>query len=142
MLNLPDGQYVVWFRGELLRSVDWGGDPHNKAIAVSEGDDVRLSPRKSFERWREIVRLRSEPWSLTETGVRRDVASPSRRFVVPPNARRAADGRDVAAQPAARVDPDTRGLASSRRTTSLLRAAALAATGMTHSSCGTDDWPY
>ena len=65
-LNLPDGQYVVWFRGEVLRSVDWGGDPHNKAIAISEGDDVRLSPRKSFERWREIVHLRSEPWSLTE----------------------------------------------------------------------------
>ena len=66
-LNLPDGQYVVWFRSEVLRSVDWGGDPHNKAIAVSEGDDVRLSPRKSFDRWREIVHLRSEPWSLTET---------------------------------------------------------------------------
>jgi chemotaxis family two-component system sensor kinase Cph1 len=65
-LNLPDGQYVVWFRSEVLRSVDWGGDPHNKAIAVSEGDDVRLSPRKSFERWREIVHQRSEPWSLSE----------------------------------------------------------------------------
>lgn len=67
-LNLPDGQYVVWFRREVLRSVDWGGDPHNKAIAVSEGDEVRLSPRKSFDRWREIVHQRSEPWSQTETG--------------------------------------------------------------------------
>ena len=37
-LTLPDGQYAVWFRREALRSVDWGGDPHNKAIAVSEGD--------------------------------------------------------------------------------------------------------
>ncbi len=52
---------------EVLHSVDWGGDPHNKAIAVSEGDEVRLSPRKSFERWREIVRDRSEPWTPTET---------------------------------------------------------------------------
>ena len=66
-LNLPDGQYAVWFRREVLRSVDWGGDPHNKAIAVSEGDKNRLSPRKSFDRWREIVRQRSEPWSLSET---------------------------------------------------------------------------
>jgi serine phosphatase RsbU (regulator of sigma subunit) len=66
-VNLPDGQYAVWFRREVLRSVDWGGDPHNKAIAVSEGDEVRLSPRKSFERWREVVRQRSEPWSLSET---------------------------------------------------------------------------
>jgi len=66
-LNLPDGQYAIWFRREVQRSVDWGGDPHNKAIAVSEGDEVRLSPRKSFERWREVVRERSEPWTLTET---------------------------------------------------------------------------
>ena len=66
-LNLPDGQYAIWFRREVLRSVDWGGDPHNKAIAVSEGDEIRLSPRKSFERWREIVHQRSEPWTLSET---------------------------------------------------------------------------
>jgi chemotaxis family two-component system sensor kinase Cph1 len=46
--------------------VDWGGDPHNKAIAVSEGDQIRLSPRKSFDRWREIVRQRSEPWTRNE----------------------------------------------------------------------------
>ena len=42
-------------------TVDWGGDPHNKAIARREGDTVRLSPRKSFDRWREVVRGRSPP---------------------------------------------------------------------------------
>lgn len=61
-LNLPDEQYVIWFRAEALRAVDWGGDPHNKAIAVREGDGVRLSPRKSFERWREVVHNCCEPW--------------------------------------------------------------------------------
>jgi two-component system, chemotaxis family, sensor kinase Cph1 len=66
-LTLPDGQYAVWFRREAVRSMDWGGDPHNKAIAVSEGDGIRLSPRKSFDRWREVVRERSEPWTLRET---------------------------------------------------------------------------
>jgi two-component system, chemotaxis family, sensor kinase Cph1 len=66
-LTLPDGQHAVWFRREAVRSVDWGGDPHNKAIAVSEGDGIRLSPRKSFDRWREVVRERSEPWTLRET---------------------------------------------------------------------------
>jgi hypothetical protein len=66
-LNLPDGQYAVWFRSEVLHQVDWGGDPDHKAIAVSEGDDVRVSPRKSFERWRKIVHGRSEPWSPIET---------------------------------------------------------------------------
>ncbi|MDX1874063.1 SpoIIE family protein phosphatase [Mycolicibacterium sp. 120266] len=63
ILNLPDGQHVIWFRHEAVRSVDWGGDPHNKAIAVRQGDEVRLSPRKSFDRWREVVDKCSEPWT-------------------------------------------------------------------------------
>lgn len=63
VLPLPEDQHILWFRGEVIRHIDWGGDPHNKAIAAREGDTVRLSPRKSFERWRETVRGRSEPWS-------------------------------------------------------------------------------
>jgi light-regulated signal transduction histidine kinase (bacteriophytochrome) len=67
VLRLTSDQFVVWARPEQVRTVDWGGDPHNKAIAAREGDSVRLSPRKSFERWREIVRLRSQPWSSADT---------------------------------------------------------------------------
>ncbi len=66
VLLLPNDQSVVWFRPELLRTVDWGGDPDNKAIAVREGDQVLLSPRRSFERWQETVRLRSEPWAVSD----------------------------------------------------------------------------
>ena len=55
-------ELVAWFRPELVRQVDWGGDPHNAELYAAEGDDVRLSPRKSFELWREVVRGRSEPW--------------------------------------------------------------------------------
>ena len=63
VLPLPEGQFVLWARGEKVRQIDWGGDPRNKAIAELEGDEIRLSPRKSFDRWRETVRGRSEPWS-------------------------------------------------------------------------------
>ena len=66
MVLSPD-QFVVWTRPEQVRTVEWGGDPHNKAIARREGDTVRLSPRRSFERWRETVRLRSTPWTAAET---------------------------------------------------------------------------
>ncbi len=62
-LNLAEGDAIVWLRREVARSVDWGGDPHNKAIARREGDSVRLSPRKSFDRWRETVRDSSLPWT-------------------------------------------------------------------------------
>lgn len=77
-LTLPDGQYVLWLRGEALRSVDWGGDPHNTKLSVLEDDTIRLSPRKSFERWQEVVRLRSEPWTAHE----RVLAADLRRHLV------------------------------------------------------------
>jgi serine phosphatase RsbU (regulator of sigma subunit) len=66
VLPLPEGQHVLWHRHEAVRHVDWGGDPHEKARAECEGDDVRLSPRKSFDRWRETVRERSHPWTPQE----------------------------------------------------------------------------
>ncbi len=55
--------WLLLLRPELERFVDWGGDPTNKQIAAAEGEDIRLSPRKSFERWREVVHGRSLPWS-------------------------------------------------------------------------------
>lgn len=54
--------FVIWFRPETLKIVSWGGDPAEKA----EADPSHISPRKSFETWRETVRLRSEPWSEAE----------------------------------------------------------------------------
>jgi len=75
---LPEGQVVVWVRDEVLRHVDWGGDPRNKALALREGDTVRLSPRRSFDRWREVVRGRSAPWTPDQT----DVASALRGHLV------------------------------------------------------------
>jgi two-component system, chemotaxis family, sensor kinase Cph1 len=55
--------WLLLLRSELEQFVDWGGDPTNKQIAAEEGEDVRLSPRKSFERWREVVHGRSLPWT-------------------------------------------------------------------------------
>ena len=55
-------EFVAWFRPELVQAVDWGGDPHNAKLAATEGDHVRLSPRRSFDLWRETIRGRAEPW--------------------------------------------------------------------------------
>jgi chemotaxis family two-component system sensor kinase Cph1 len=63
---LGDGQCVVWYRKAVAQVVEWGGDPHNQAIAVQEGDTVRISPRRSFERWREEVHGRCLPWTSTD----------------------------------------------------------------------------
>ncbi|WP_435745677.1 SpoIIE family protein phosphatase [Nocardioides sp. SYSU DS0663] len=57
----PDS-WLLWLRPELEQVVDWGGDPTNKEIAAQEGPGVRLSPRKSFEKWQQVVRGHSATW--------------------------------------------------------------------------------
>jgi len=58
------GCYVMWFRPEVVRTVTWGGNP-NKAVDVDE-QTGRINPRKSFEAWKQTVRLRSLPWAPNE----------------------------------------------------------------------------
>jgi PAS domain S-box-containing protein len=61
---------LVWFRGEQLRLVKWGGNP-DKAMSVSS--EGRLSPRKSFEAWTESVRARSVRWEAEELASAREL---------------------------------------------------------------------
>ncbi|MCM3786612.1 diguanylate cyclase [Neobacillus mesonae] len=59
--------YIIWFRPEVIQIVDWAGDP-SKAV-VKEDDGYRLSPRKSFEKWREVVESTSYPWLNKELNI-------------------------------------------------------------------------
>jgi light-regulated signal transduction histidine kinase (bacteriophytochrome) len=70
--SLPD-RWIIWFRPELQQTVDWGGDPRNKEAAAAEDPAVRLSPRKSFDKWREVVRGRSRPWGEADVEAARDM---------------------------------------------------------------------
>jgi two-component sensor histidine kinase/CheY-like chemotaxis protein len=59
--------YIVLFRKEHLREVFWAGNPE-KAIEYGP-NGARLSPRKSFETWREERRGYSLPWTSEEISV-------------------------------------------------------------------------
>jgi light-regulated signal transduction histidine kinase (bacteriophytochrome) len=59
--------FVVFFRREVVRSVTWAGNPTKTVTLGPNGN--RLTPRKSFESWREIVRNRSTPWTPPELRV-------------------------------------------------------------------------
>jgi light-regulated signal transduction histidine kinase (bacteriophytochrome) len=63
------GHYVLWFRPEVIQSVDWGGDPNKPVDPASPGE--ALSPRKSFELWKEVVHLKSLPWRPAELAAAR-----------------------------------------------------------------------
>jgi PAS domain-containing protein len=63
---------LVWFRGEQLRSVTWGGNP-DKAMDI--GPDGRLNPRQSFAAWTQRVRLHSWRWSPEELESARELGA-------------------------------------------------------------------
>lgn len=54
--------YLIWFRREQIKTVDWAGQPH-KTIDSHSG---ALSPRHSFERWQETLRGYALPWDAVE----------------------------------------------------------------------------
>jgi light-regulated signal transduction histidine kinase (bacteriophytochrome) len=60
-LSQSPRDYLVFFRREQVETLNWGGDPNKTYASGPNGD--RLSPRKSFEIWKETVRCQSAPWS-------------------------------------------------------------------------------
>jgi light-regulated signal transduction histidine kinase (bacteriophytochrome) len=59
--------YVVLFRSEKLRSVRWAGDQEKEIEYGPNGP--RLTPRKSFEEWSELVKGKAAPFSASELRV-------------------------------------------------------------------------
>ncbi|BAY81783.1 multi-sensor signal transduction histidine kinase [Calothrix parasitica NIES-267] len=57
--------YILWFRPEVLQTVNWGGNPH-KPVEVLEDGSVNISPRQSFKLWQETVRNKSLAWKKCE----------------------------------------------------------------------------
>jgi light-regulated signal transduction histidine kinase (bacteriophytochrome) len=64
--------FVIWFRPEVVRTVRWGGDPRKEETGQP------LSPRTSFEGWKQTVRQQSLPWN----DVDRDAALELRTAIV------------------------------------------------------------
>ncbi len=65
MLSREMNEYLLWFKPEHIHSVSWGGNPE-KPVTVTDDGEVRLSPRKSFEKWTESVRNMARPWQQVE----------------------------------------------------------------------------
>jgi len=62
-LSSTQPDFLVWLRKEQLQSYTWAGDP-NKPIV--DNDPLKLSPRRSFAVWSEIVRGTSAPWTPSD----------------------------------------------------------------------------
>ena len=66
-LSRPARDFLIFFRKEVARSVNWAGDPSKPVVVGPLG--ARLTPRKSFELWRETVSGQSTPWQPVDTRI-------------------------------------------------------------------------
>ena len=57
------GARLMWFRPEIIETVNWGGEPTKRGDAEA-GQPLR--PRHSFALWKEEVRGRSGPWTPSD----------------------------------------------------------------------------
>jgi light-regulated signal transduction histidine kinase (bacteriophytochrome) len=60
-------EHLILFRSEEAHNVVWAGAPAKQVVEGPSGP--RLTPRGSFEAWREDVRGRSTPWTDAEIAV-------------------------------------------------------------------------
>lgn len=56
--------YILLYRREVTQTVTWAGNPEKPVESGPNG--VRLTPRKSFEAWKQTVHGASEPWKPQE----------------------------------------------------------------------------
>jgi light-regulated signal transduction histidine kinase (bacteriophytochrome) len=66
-INADKGEYIIGFRPELIKKVDWGGNP-NEAINF-EADNKNYHPRNSFKLWQQTVKHTSQPWHEEEVAI-------------------------------------------------------------------------
>lgn len=59
-IAMGSDEFVLWFRPPAIKVVEWGGDPAKPVEETESGR--RVSPRLSFERWKETVGDHSEAW--------------------------------------------------------------------------------
>jgi len=65
--------WILAFRMEQIETINWGGKPEKEIQPGPLGP--RLTPRGSFEEWKEIVRDSAEPWDDTQLDSARELLS-------------------------------------------------------------------
>jgi light-regulated signal transduction histidine kinase (bacteriophytochrome)/CheY-like chemotaxis protein len=72
-VSISSNSYILFFRSEEAHTVEWAGEPVKRIVSGPSGD--RLTPRGSFDAWREDVRHRSTPWSNDDVAVAEAIRS-------------------------------------------------------------------
>lgn len=70
-LDLQRGSWLVFLRKEQIETIHWGGKPDKEIRPGPLGP--RLTPRGSFDLWKEIVRSTSEHWAADDLDIARQL---------------------------------------------------------------------
>jgi len=62
-INPARDEFVLIFRAEVKKVIDWGGDPSGRIVYE---DEKNYHPRHSFKQWRQIVNGAALPWKEEE----------------------------------------------------------------------------
>ncbi|KTT51306.1 histidine kinase [Pseudomonas oryzihabitans] len=71
-LPKPVRNLVLWFRPEIVTTVVWSGNP-TKLEPTPDSNLNYPHPRRSFDAWKELVRLRSERWRHSDLFAAKDL---------------------------------------------------------------------
>ncbi len=80
-LSKIEKNYLIWFKPETIQSVIWGGNPKEKIISIPTDEGFRLSPRKSFEKWEEVVRRKAVKWETSEINLVENLRNYFQEFI-------------------------------------------------------------
>ena len=75
---LHPSEFILWFRPEKIQEVFWGGRPGKSMIRK----DGRISPRKSFSKWKELVENTAKPWQQYELDAANDLKNDIKEFIL------------------------------------------------------------
>lgn len=50
---------MIWFRPEVVTTINWAGSPE-KSVNIDVNGIAHISPRQSFETWRQTMRFSSD----------------------------------------------------------------------------------
>lgn len=66
-VDMPNNEYILLFRPEVVQTINWGGDPNSRI--TFEEDMKTYHPRFSFKLWQENVSGISAPWRKEEVNM-------------------------------------------------------------------------
>ncbi|RYU78795.1 ATP-binding protein [Hymenobacter persicinus] len=65
------GNYILWFRPEQVQTVTWAGRDEKPEV-MADGQ-IFLSPRQSFEQWKQVVESTALPWKPMEIEAAKEI---------------------------------------------------------------------